>query len=320
MAGHTLRRCMGPLTRDGTIPGCPLCDTVDHELRTCPDLHKWTRRQAWNYLVKFRQGRPSFNIPWLLWELAPSFEIFLNAATDAKLPQSGKFAAGRFDALGVQQFDNVTPDPSWMTLMRPWNTDWMQPQAWHQNFGNFSMRSGESPLSVQQSFGEKGALTLPRKLAKQNEASLNVRPGSEVASDSISQVRTFSRWKSRWNRGGSGVGKRGGNRGGNHGGAQSGSMSQAPVFYPPPQAPVSYGLPMQAGSQLGYSPPLAPVAYGESMQAGSQLGHYQQQAPVAYGESMQAGSQFIPQQAPVPFGNPTQADSQAGVFIRFGGV
>ncbi|CAG8961020.1 hypothetical protein HYFRA_00002560 [Hymenoscyphus fraxineus] len=356
--GHTLRRCMGPLTRDGTIPGCPLCDTVDHELRTCPNLHNWTRRQAWNSAVKLRQGRPSFNIPWLLWELAPNFEMFLTAATDGKLPQSGVFADGRYREFGIQNYDHVVRDPTWTTLMRPWHSGWMQPQAWHRNFGNFSMRPGESPLLVQQTFGEKGPTTLPRKFALQNEASLNVRPGSVDPHDSISQVGTVGGSSRVGKRGGGsrggnrGGGSRGGNRGGGshvrkrggyhgeyrggyRGGAQSGSMSQAPVFHLPPQAPVSYGPPMQAGGQVGYFPQQTPVSYGPPMQAGGQVGYFlqqtpvsygppmqaggqvggfPQQTPVSYGDSMQAGSQFDhhPQQALVLYGNPTQAGSQVG--------
>ena len=55
---HELADCLGPPSTLGDIDGCPLCNTEDHDLDSCPDLPRTSRAKLFEVLITRRANKP----------------------------------------------------------------------------------------------------------------------------------------------------------------------------------------------------------------------------------------------------------------------
>lgn len=108
-ASHTLRDCVWP-TRMGDIPGCPVCNTVQHQFEGCPARQNLSadaaRQQAFDLLVRSRGGLPPYRttLPWP--QLAVGFDT---VQLPAGYPATKDFASAQvlLDVRPFQRFHHA---------------------------------------------------------------------------------------------------------------------------------------------------------------------------------------------------------------------
>ncbi|RYP60895.1 hypothetical protein DL770_009899 [Monosporascus sp. CRB-9-2] len=55
--GHLLKDCVGPYSRNGDIPGCPVCNTMEHGMDQCPNAGELSKESVFTFLVTNRGNK-----------------------------------------------------------------------------------------------------------------------------------------------------------------------------------------------------------------------------------------------------------------------
>lgn len=115
---HTLTRCAGPTDEAGYLRGCPLCDTMSHDLDDCPhldgprDRHLISRLHV--RLLLHRRGRAPFYSEKMPWTKALLISLAWGFSCPGPFPWSGEAAARRkgpveADLEGCEGLEEVDP-------------------------------------------------------------------------------------------------------------------------------------------------------------------------------------------------------------------
>ncbi|RYP11834.1 hypothetical protein DL767_011449 [Monosporascus sp. MG133] len=54
---HLLKDCVGPYSRSGDIPGCPVCNTMEHGMDQCPNASELSKESVFTLLVANRGNK-----------------------------------------------------------------------------------------------------------------------------------------------------------------------------------------------------------------------------------------------------------------------